>query len=909
MSRLKHSRLLAFAIVALMVFSAVPLQMAHAQSAYSEKLNVYVAGTNALWYFTFDGVNGSGHLSALESTPGLSWYNITAMSTLGWNPDFQVFGPQGYGLLPYNSVVPQGIFLTIGADSFAHASAAAAALDSYLLTDFVSNSNGTGVYSFFSPVSFSSLVPATLLNGFLPRTEGGFTRAISGSTLAASESPFVVLEGVKSSSGQGFAHNLVVGSIAPTVLTSAGNFNVVGLFGSSVTSLTASAASSSSVIHIEAMSGLIHSTDAATVTNDGAAFTGTYLLNVSPGHRVFSTNATIVEQPAPLFASRAVDVGVLHTNGDLAVTLTFTNLSPTDTITGLSFSDRWWTSTGVFTFLGGNDTVKSATLGPSAQITPVYRLEYTGSSSGSVTIPASVVRYQYQFGGATFNATATINPIRLSLGVDDAVVYATLEPYPSGSLGKPVGSPQLLNITLVNVGTLPASSVSVAGKSVAGLAAGGGTATVSISQSAASMTAINVTRSYDVTYQDPKGTVLNATTNTIGDIFSQSGMQVAFPVLKVTPSFAALSATETNLTLNFAASDIAQVGVGNFVATGELPAGLGCGRVSGLGISCSSGTVTISYKTLNASTTIRTSMSYNLTGGANYMLQPFTFTGEAAGTAVSGSSGVVPVPAGLVLTKQFSPQELFGGMTSLVSAMAENLGPTPVYNVTVSTTADPFDSPTNSSLLRQTGGSIAAGGNLSFSYHVSTAQTYGNQSAVPVSASFYFGGTTFTVKGGVPTVQIYQPLSVALTTSAAPEEGKAFTLTVTITNPSAAQVSGVTFTLPVPPGLTFSSLQNMQATSKEVTVYFSSLGPRGTAVANASVVAASGQTFSMKDAKLTFVYAGVTVNGAVPTSSSVTIAENVLLRYTIPSAIVLVIALGVAFYIRRLAATAPASQK
>ncbi|MDG6913911.1 MAG: hypothetical protein JRN34_03965 [Nitrososphaerota archaeon] len=908
---MKHYRLLAFAVVALMLFSAVPMQMAHAQtSSYSEKLNVYVAGSNALWFFTFDGVNGSSHLSALESTPGLSWYNITAVSTLGWNPDFQVFGPNGYNLLPVPSLVPQGIFLTVGASSFSQASAAAAALDPYLLTDFMSTTNSTGVYTFLSPVAFSSLVPATLLKNFLPTAEGGFARAVSGPAFAGSESPFVVLEGVKGSSGSGFVHNLVVGSITPSALTSAGELNAVGLFGGSVTSLTASAASNSSEIHIEALSGMISSNDSAVVKDNGAAFTGSYTLKLAPRQTIYGTNATIVEQPAPLLATRAVDVGVLHTNGDLAVTLTFTNLSPTTSIFGLSFSDSWWKTTGVFTFLGGNDSVKSASLGPSATLTPVYRLEYTGTTNGSITIPASVVSYQYEFGGAAFNATTVINPIRLSLGADDAVVYATMVPSPADSLGKAVGTPQTLNITLVNVGTLPASSVVVAGKSVPGLAAGGGTATVTVTQSAPSITAINVTRSYSVTYQDPQGAALNATTNTISDVFSQNGMQVSFPVLQVTSSFAALSTSETNVTLNFAASDIAPVGVTDYVATGVLPAGLGCGHVSGLGISCASGTVTLSYKTLNASTTVRTSMSYNVTDGSNYMIQPFTFTGEAAGESVSGSSGPVPVPAGLVLSKGYSPQELFGGMTSSVTVMAENLGPTPIYNVTVSTTNDAFDSIVNSSVLHQTVGSIGKGGNVTFSYKVSTAQIYGNLSAAPVSASFYFGGTTFAVKGGSPTVQIYQPLSVAMTTTpATPEEGKAFTLSLQVTNPSAVPVSDVTFTLPIPPGLTFSNLQGLQANSKEIMVYFSNLGAHETGVANASVVANSGQTISMSGAKLTFAYAGVTISGTVPTSVSVTIAENILLRYAIPSAFVLIVALGVAFYIRRSAAIAPSSPR
>ncbi|MDG6983888.1 MAG: hypothetical protein JRN28_05015, partial [Nitrososphaerota archaeon] len=171
---MKRSQMLAVSVLALLLVSAVPLRAAYAQSGYTEKLNVYVAGSDALWYFTFGGLNGSAHLSALESTPGLSWYNVTAISTTGWQSDFQVFGPRGYGLLPVPYVTPQGIFLTVGSDSYPDASAAAAALDSYLLTSFISYSNGTGRYTFFSPVSFSSLIPSTLLKNFLPTTEHGF---------------------------------------------------------------------------------------------------------------------------------------------------------------------------------------------------------------------------------------------------------------------------------------------------------------------------------------------------------------------------------------------------------------------------------------------------------------------------------------------------------------------------------------------------------------------------------------------------------------------------------------------------------------------------------------------------------------------------------------------------------------
>ncbi|MDG6902066.1 MAG: hypothetical protein JRM80_08915 [Nitrososphaerota archaeon] len=907
---MKHSKLLAVSVLALLLLSSVPAQLAHAQSPYTEKLNVYVAGSDALWYFTFTGLNGSSHLSALESTPGLSWYNITAVSTAGWQPDFQVFGPRGYDLLPVPYLPSQGLFLTVGASTFADAAAAAAAVDPYLLTNFVSMSNGTGVFSFYSPVSFSTVIPATLLR-FLPTAEHGFASAISSSGLVSTPSPFVVLEG--SNTGSGFTHSLVVGSIAYSALSSSGAPTVLSYFGGSATSLTASNSSSSSVVKITTLDGVIMSSDLATVTSNSATFSGSYRLTLAPGKSISGVNATVVEQSAPLLATRAVDVGVLRAGTDIAVTLTFTNLSPTDVISNITYADSWWNGTGSFTFLGGNDNVSSISLVAGASTTPVYRLQYTGSATGPLTIPASVVRYQYQTDGKTMNATALLNPITLSQGIDEPVVYATLAP--SGSLGKPVGASQTMEVNVFNVGTLPASSVVVAGTPISGLAAktgstSGGSATVSVVQSATGLSNVNITRSYAVTYQDPNGTNLQATTNVVSDVFSHVSMVTGFPALAVAAGISQTSATITNVTLAFTTLNQGLANVTSFTAVAALPAGLGCGLTSGTGISCSGGVLTISYPVINQSSALRTFMTYNLTAPANYILPPLTFSGVTPGGNFTGQSNSVSIPAGISLTKAFSPSQLFEGMGSNVTATAVDSGRLPFYNVTLTSTADSFDSLTSTASLTQTAATLAPGENISVTYPVAMSQSYGNLSATPVTATFYFGGTSFSLQGTTSRVQVYQPLVASIVTSpATPIEGKSFTITVEINNPSGVSVSSVLFTLPLPAGVTLSGLQNAQITSRTLTVSDGVLGPGANVTATASAVAGSGITIPFSGAKLTFSYSGTAVNGVVPASSGIAIAENVLTRYLIPTAFILLVMLGVAFYMRRLAASVPASPK
>ena len=324
-------------------------------------------------------------------------------------------------------------------------------------------------------------------------------------------------------------------------------------------------------------------------------------------------------------ATRAVDVGVLGTRGNLSVTLSFRNLSPSATITIPSFTDNWWSSAGSFDLVGGNDSLAGMSLSAGGSVTPVYRVQYTGTASGSVTIPASVVRYRYTVNGIAFNATAVLNPIRLSLGADDAVVYATIAP--TGSFGKPAGTSQALNITVTNVGTLPANSVVVAGHSIPGLAARSGSATVTVSQSAAGLLGINDTTPYAVTYQDPAGTSLSATTNVIADIFSHTSMNVGSPALTVGAQIASLANQETNLTLTYAASNIGPSNVTSFNASGTLPPGLGCGKVIGKGRTCSGNSVTIDYALMNATSTYKAYMMYNLSSPLNYILGPLGFQG------------------------------------------------------------------------------------------------------------------------------------------------------------------------------------------------------------------------------------------------------------------------------------------
>jgi len=899
-----------------MLLTALPVQQSVASSSYSEKLTVFIAGSSAYWYFTFTGVNGSSELAQFESSPGLNWYNVTAIMTTAWKSDFQIFGPEGYNLLPVPFIPSQGLFLNLSSDSYSDALAAAGRLDAYLLSSFVSLSNGTNSYEFYSPVSFTDVVPSTLLT-MVPSSIGGFEAAIGTSGFDKTLSPFVTLEGTKGSSG--FSHSLVVGSISNEALDSQSRPNFLTYFGTSVTSLAAANQSSSSTIQVRVLDGVLSSTDNATVTSDTAHSTGSYTLTVASSKKVYRINATVLQQPLQLLAVRSVDAGVLQKNQNMSVAISLTNLSNTTALDNVTFTDNWLNSSlfrlaesslpSLFRLVGGSLTFSLPILNASQNITPTYILQYVGNVTFSVTIPNETVQFAYTIGGSTFKGYSWLNPITISLGKDDPVLCAYVTP--TGSVSQPVGATQSLNLTVKNVGTWPALSV-VADGQHEGTLLPQGTTTVLISQAAKGLLSTNLAKTYLVTYADKNGYSFSATTNLLPLGFTHSGMMLGFAQVVVGANLAPLSvgSTATNLTLSFTVTNVGSANISRFMAQVPIPPGLGCGVTSGTGISCASDHVSLNYTLLAVQSTEKTYMKVNVTDPANYFIPPLSFQGTTAGISLTGESNAFAVPTGYILTKQFSPSLVFSGANSTVTLLAVNRGPFYIYNASISSGADTFDRISSSAVSSAANSSIAPGGNLSASYGVTASTAYGNHTSSIITSSLFFGGTAFSLEGLGPFVQVYQPLSLTITTTpSAPKEGKDFNFVLTIHNPTAVNVSNVLFTLPVQSGLTLSRLSNATVSSGVLTVSTSSIPAHSDYGATGVAVASSETTVSFGKAKLTFVYEGETIKGTTPTEG-IAVGVNATSRYLIPIAVVIVALLAVAFYVRRMAgSTVPASPK
>ena len=854
----------------------------------------------------FDGVNvtASG-LVAVEAIKGVSWYNVTAIETTGWSSDFQIFGHEGYDLIPVPFLPSQGAFLSVGASNYSEAASAATAFDSYMFTTFVSYSNSSGSYTFYSPLSFANIIPSTLLK-LVPTEMGGFASAISSSAFVALKSPMVILQGTRGSSG--FVYNLTLGSIATNALDTSYQPNILKYFGTTLASLSASSKSVSSTVVFRFLDGIINSTDHSAVTSriGGSA---EYSLSLAPGAKVGSLNVTVLQAPPLLLAERIVDTGVLMRGQNMSVSISLSDLSNT-TISTVRFSDNWWKDYGFFKLVSkSNSTVPSLTLNASETSTPTYELQYTGNGTQQLTIPAMVIQYSFKVGAATFKGHLTLNPVPLSLGIDEPDVYAYVTP--AGGYGASAGNIQHFDVVAKNVGTRTAVSVVIAGQQEEGGLIPGGSDTVNVSSTAESLIATNFSKSYTVSYTTPEGQSVNVSTNTIPVIFSHSKMKIGFPTLTVSAAISPLKSGVTNLTLTYASSNQGLASISSFEAEGSLPAGLPCGKVNnGTGLSCSGGRLSLSYSTLASNKTLSASMQFNLTSHANYFFSPLTYQGLTSGFNLTGLSNALAVPTGLTLTKQFASTVLFSGMSTEVTMNAVNSGPFDFYNITIETSGDVFDIVNSSAVLVKFSQAVTPGGNVTTHYGIVANPTFGNQSSSVAAARLFFGGTQFIVNGSVPVVRVYQSVSASIKTSpASPNEGKAFSMEVTLTNPSAVTVSNVRYILPIPSFMSLSNFRNATFSAGDLNLSVSKLGPHDSYSANMTVRASSGVFKVSSTGKLTFLFSGMTLNGNRPTKD-LGIGEDVLTRYILPTILVLVAVLAAAFYVRRKAGpTVPASRQ
>jgi len=235
-----------------------------------------------------------------------------------------------------------------------------------------------------------------------------------------------------------------------------------------------------------------------------------------------------------------------------------------------------------------------------------------------------------------------------------------------------------------------------------------------------------------------------------------------------------------------------------------------------------------------------------------------------------------------------------------------NAGSSLVYNATLFSSVDPFDSIPGGSTTTHSYPTLAPQQSESFNYTVAlTNSALGNTTSSVATVDLVLGGLTVALSSNPAYVVVFKPVAASVsTTPSSPEENHDFTMVVTFTNAASVPVSDATYSFTLPSGLTVVS--GAQVAGNTATVTVNSVAANSSASANVVLSASTGLTVQTSTSRVAFQYQGFTLNGLGP-KNAINVGVDVTTRYTLPIIVAVIVALAALVYMRlRLTPAAPA---
>ena len=643
------------------------------------------------------------------------------------------------------------------------------------------------------------------------------------------------------------------------------------------------------------------SSDNATVTNHVGNFSSTYSINLPPGI-TFRPNVTILSNPAVLTATRTVTSGTASSGGLLTVTLNFWNSAENGTLSNVSVNDSWWTAyPSLFSLSVGNSSFTIPTLAPNQNVSRAYVLKVISTNSEDLVVPATSASYSYSTGNTTVVASTMTN--QLEVRTNGAGPAMSVQAASSILSGSAFGKPGKYIVTVTNTGSEPALNLKVLNFTNPTLTPGG-VWKVNTTLPVTAVADRNLSRTFTVAWTAPDGTTGSLVSNPAALLLSHSTLLLPLKEFKLTAALTSQAIALGSVNATFTLTNKGSVSLDNASVSQTFPTGVSCadavvanatGDSPGNATCSSSGFVLIASSTIVLGTVTGT-LVLNFTHD-NYLIGAATVTTNQSGLVTQTMGSGLPIAGGIGVTKTFSPTAVFEGQDDNVTVRATNTGSLPLFNVSLSTSPDPFDTAVSGS-LNQLYATLNSSVSQSLNYTVRMLAP-GNHTSASTSISYVFGGvpTQYPINSG--TVVVFKPVQAATSMSSTPTEGHDFSLHMSVQNPSPVNVTSVVFSVSLPQGLAVVSYPSgTQVSGRTLTLSVPSLGPGATSNSSVILKGDFDGTFSPQAAKVTFDYLGSTLNGIVSTPV-IPVGVDALLRYELPIGVSVVLALVVAVYMHR----------
>ncbi len=860
------------------------------KSPYSERVDIYTAGSNDYWQVRLNPVNASRpDILAAESVTGVTAYELTAIQASTASSNSPVFWKEGYGVVRLPFTPYSGVFLNVTATSQSAAQSAASDFSSLLAANFEQIGSSGNNYTFFSSADFR--VAGATIFATVPTSEKGLAIMTNESSLAADPTPTAILTGVRS--GSSFTHTVAFGSTEPNAVGTNGSLLLQAALNLQNKSLVSSPNATLTQVVVHSLDGLIKSSDNASITNSVANFSATYSTTVAPGTRL-RPNITVIQNPPVLTVTRTVDSGSVNSGGLVTVTINLQNTALNGTIKNIVVNDSWWRSyPSLFSLSAGNSSFNVPSLAAGLNISRAYSLKVTSSTSEDLIAPASTVSYSYTAGNVTVNASTKANEVEVRTNnAGPALVMQAGVDLTSGSA---LGRVAHYVVTVTNTGNDPALSLSILNYTNPTLTPGG-VWKIQPTISLAGIANRNFSQTFNLSWTSPDGTTEKLVSNPASVILSHSKMQLPLMEFRVVATTPPQGVAQGGANATWVLTNKGTAAASNVSVSQPFPSGVACKSVVSGNGTCDSSGFSLAVPSVASLGNVTGTLRLNFSSD-NYLIGPASVSTNYFGLTLHTLGSALPVAAGVVVTKTFSPGAVFVGQNCSVTVRVTNHGSLPVYNVTLATTADSFSTAVSGTLHSQYA-RLDPNASQSLNYTVKMLSS-GNFTSASTSLSYIFGGYGGQRPVSSGTVLVYKSLQATTSTTSTPEEGADFSLSVDVHNPSSANVTNVSVSIPLPQGLTIVNYSSeFQVVGRTVTLSVPSLAAGETSSHSLTLRANYDGSFNIGTGNMTFSYLGATLKGVVSTPAIV-VGIGSPLRYELPIGVAVLITLAVAVYMHR----------
>jgi len=844
----------------------VPIGFTQTVSAYNENIAVYLIGNNALLRFNFTGTEvGFNGLSNVESSfPDISYYKLFIGRFKTWPTEYIYFSNLGYNIILSDYMSSDGAFLYVKADSINSASQFAAKLGNFTGLSFLPYGTIQGTFVFISPSRFNEVI-VNFIWAMYPQSYGGFSNLVSISRLTYESIAQFALIGRKS--GGSFERSVIVDFINSQVMS--GSTLKVGQTLFFQTKVSASNKSDLSSFKIITYGQIIASSDAGIVQRNLQKKTSELSISV-PAKGVLSfPNITLSSGMPSLIVYREISQGTLNLNEEAEVQFKIRNIG-TSTASDITYNDDWWSKDGKFTLVTGNSSGRIDSLTPGENRTNVYRIKLVSGTAEDYYVPTSSLKYSWKIGEEIVQLVASTNDLLLTLNQNKPLIYLTAQ---TSTALTTFGTPNQVLIRVSNKGKYTAFNLNCSGQ-VLNLLPAGESWQITIQAQLDGISSIKSEKYWICSWSDSTQTG-SSRSNSLTLVNSYDTMKI--PLINITKRIDKVAIGEKmlfNITIraqNVGATEASSVTIRDSLVSGLKYINGNFSEKDSLLTALINSIKNTETKTLNYLVEVT---DFN----KNYIFPPTSAYYTVGGVQFTCMSTTDGVPLALTLSLNLEDKDGFERFNTTGYYVIKNSGDQDIFRVETGLKTDPILKITSSNFtkkftLLRTGSEEKVNFNLMYN-------GVAPKSKISSNAIFFFAGRSMNISSLTVFVTSYSQPKIMLNLKGEAVEGEPFEVEVVIENMANVTLNNISFQLKIP-----SQFKILEGSD---TIQIPSLEGVKQESRTLKLSTSSPRDYRIDTTKIAYNYKGITITSS-STSLSVTVTDNLMVRYLIPLTIGLVV--------------------